>query len=329
MNAPAPSVSVVVPTCGRPDLLERCLRALLEQDLAPATHEVIVVDDAHDDATRQRVRALAERAPASVALRYLRPVCGRGPAVARNAGWRDARADVVAFTDDDTVPDRRWLAEGLASLERHGADAVAGRVVVPRPPVPPTDHARMTIGLETAEFVTANAFVRRRCLEAIGGFDERFRRAWREDTDLQFSLLEAGCRIVPAPKARVAHPVRAERWGVSLRQQKNAFYEALLYKKHPALYRRRVQPARPLDFYAVVAGTGVAVLAALLGATALAWTGLALAGLAVGAFARRRLRGTDRAPAHVAEMVVTSLAIPFLSCYWRLRGALHFRVWYW
>ena len=49
------------------------------------------------------------------------------------------------------------------------------------------------------------------------------------------------------------HPVRPERWGVSLRQQKNVFYDALLYKKHPRLYRERILRAPPWDYYAVVA----------------------------------------------------------------------------
>lgn len=325
----APRVSVVVPTHRRPKLLQRCVRAILAQRDVSGGIEVVVVDDGHDAATRELVRRLRLEVPTGLALRYLRPTRGCGPAVARNTGWRAARAPVIAFTDDDTVPAPDWLAEGLASLERHGADAVAGRVAVPRAPVPPTDHARMTIGLETAEFVTANAFVRRAALDDVGGFDERFGRAWREDTDLQFSLIEAGRRIVRAPTARVEHPVRPERWGISLRQQKNAFYEALLYKKHRQLYRHRVKPARPLDFYAVVVCTLAGALAAALGVAALAWTCAALALLLVGAFVRRRLRGTDRRPGHVAEMVVTSLAIPFLSCYWRLRGALHFRVWYW
>ena len=322
-------VSVVVPTHRRPKLLERCLRAILAQRLAPGDFEVLVVDDGRDGATRSLVRQLRAEAPGGPVLRYLRPSAGRGPAVARNAGWREARAPIVAFTDDDTVPEPDWLAEGLASLARHGADAVAGGIVVPRAPVAPTDHARMTIALETAEFVTANAFVRRSALASVGGFDERFGRPWREDTDLQFSLLEAGGRIVRAPAARVEHPVRPERWGVSLRQQKNAFYEALLYKKHPQLYRHRVLPGRPLDFYGVVACTLLAAIAAALGQAALACTFLVGGLLLVGAFVARRLRGADHRPSHVAEMVVTSLAIPFLSCYWRLRGALHFRVWYW
>ena len=44
------------------------------------------------------------------------------------------------------------------------------------------------------------------------------------------------------------------------------------------------------------------------------------------AFCVKRLRGTRLTPSHVAEMIVTSIAIPPVSLYWRMRGALHFRV---
>ena len=49
-------------------------------------------------------------------------------------------------------------------------------------------------------------------LAAVGGFDERFRAAWREDSDLLFTLLERGGRVVPIPAAIVVHPVRTARY---------------------------------------------------------------------------------------------------------------------
>lgn len=54
----------------------------------------------------------------------------------------------------------------------------------------------------------------------------------------------------------------------------------------------------------------------------------ALALLLVLRLAARRLRGNSKRLDHVVEMLLTSAAIPFLSVYWRLRGALHFRVWF-
>jgi GT2 family glycosyltransferase len=283
-----PAVSVVVPTCGRPDLLSRCLAALEAQTLPAGEVEVIVVDDTHSR---------------------------RGPAAARNTGWRRARAAIVAFTDDDTVPDARWLENGLKAFDE-ATHAVSGRIVMPIPATP-TDYERNENGLERAEFVTANCFVRRCALERVGGFDEGFRMPWREDSDLQFRLLAAGLKIKREQAALVVHPVRPAPWGVSLRQQRKVMFDALLFRKHPRLYRERIRRAPRWDYYVMVASLALAA--------ASPWW-LLLWGALTARFCLQRLRGTSKAPRHVAEMVVTSMLIPPLSVFWRLVGALKFRV---
>lgn len=323
--AALPEVSVVVPTCGRLALLERCLAALMRQSLPGARFEVIVVDDAPAAPTRRLVASWCERAePGGPALRYLANEGRHGPAAARNLGWRAARAAIVAFTDDDTVPDTGWLQHGLAAFG-DGVDAVCGRVHMPLPPSP-TDYERDARQLETAEFVTANCFVRTAVLQALGGFDERFRLAWREDSDLHFGLLAMGARIVHCARALVVHPVRPAPWGVSLLQVRKIAFDALLYKKHPRLYRQKIRATPRWDYYAIVAAMLLAAAGAFAGAPALAagaaatWCALTLR------LARRRLRGTSRRPAHIAEMAITSALIPPLAVFWRLAGALRFRV---
>ena len=320
-----PCVSVVVPTFKRPDLLDRCLTALVAQDLDRSRYEVIVVDDAASEATRRQVAACAERVQTpGPAVRYLPATTTRGPAAARNMGWRAARGEIVAFTDDDCVPDRCWLSAGVRAFDPDVA-GVSGRVVVPLPALP-TDYERDAAGLEQGEFVTANCFYRRDALAAVGGFDERFEAAWREDSDLFFTLLERGYRLVPAPDAVVVHPVRPAPWGVSIGQQRKSLYNALLYKKHPALYRRRIQSAPPWRYYAIDGALAVALASALLGQRRTA-VGAASAWVALTAwFGAGRLRGTSCAPAQVAEMAITSALIPPLAVYWRLRGAVRFRV---
>lgn len=321
----APDVAVVIPTYRRAALLQRCLQAVCAQRLPGRRFEVVVVDDGRDEDTRVQVLAYAAQ-EGRAAIRYLRPGIGKGPAAARNAGWRSSAAPVIAFTDDDTIPAVDWLAEGLGAMAE-GVDALAGAIRVPIPN-PCTDHQWNTYGLEKAEFATANAFVRRDALERVGGFDERFTRAWREDSDLQFSLLEAGCRIARCPRAVVVHPVRPERWGVSLRQQRNAMFEALLYKKHPDLYRARIRGRPPLARYGLVVTALAAPVLVLAGhLTAALACALVTAG-GIGRIAAARLHHTDRSARHVTEMVVTSCAIPFLSVYWRVRGSLQHRIFF-
>jgi GT2 family glycosyltransferase len=320
-------VSVVVPTYKRPDLLRRCLEALLAQSLVPTAYEIVVVDDAPTPETRYLVEGLASITRGVPALHYLTAPDTQGPAGARNRGWRFAAAPIVAFTDDDTVPDRDWLWNGLQAMARDDLAAVWGRVVVPLPDSP-TDHEKNTKGLERAGFVTANCLVRRDALEAIQGFDERFRRAWREDTDLYFRLTELVGPVAQAPQAVVVHPARKAPWGVSLSQQANAYFDALLYKLHPQRFRQVVRRRPPWRYYFIVAATLGSGVAALAGASM--WAALLLLAALAGIvdFAHERLKGTSHAPAHVAEMVVTSAAIPFLSVYWRLAGSIRFRVLY-
>jgi GT2 family glycosyltransferase len=322
-----PEVTVVIATYERRDLLLRCDDALLAQTLAAARFEIVIVDDGSSRATREYVmaelstRRRLRRAPT---LRFLWLPSNRGPAAARNCGILAARGGVIAFTDDDTVAHANWLESGLDAI-RHGADAVAGAVEVPLPAVP-TDYERDAAGLSNAGFVTANCFVRRDLLCAVGGFDERFRYAWREDTDLCFRLRASGAIVRASHAARVVHPVRPARWGVSLAQQRKVMFDALLYKKFPDGYRRYVRARPPWEYYgAVLAGlcalvNGVAGFRMLALACLVAWLGISAG------FASRRLADTSHAPGHVAEMIVTSLLIPWVSVYWRTRGALRFRV---
>lgn len=315
--------SVVVPTFRRPELLDRCLSALVGQDLDRASYEVIVADDAASAETRRRVERWAARP--SPALRYVAVTGTRGPSGARNAGWRLACGGVVAFTDDDCVPDRRWLSAGLAVFDAdETVAAVTGAIAVPLSATP-TDYERDAAGLERSEFVTANCFCRRAVLEALGGFDERFAAAWREDSDLHFRLLARGARVARAPGAVVVHPVRPARWGVSLGQQRKSQYDALLFKKHPDLFRRRISGRPPWDYYAAVAALGASPVAAWVGARGVAAASALTWAVLTAWFSARRLRDTTWSPGHLAEMALTSTLIPPIAVFWRLHGAIRFR----
>ncbi|MGH8854412.1 MAG: glycosyltransferase family 2 protein [Telluria sp.] len=312
-------VSVVLPACGRMDLLDRSLDALMRQQLDPRHVEIIVVDDEPNHNTLHlvagwRSRTL-ERGPR---LSYVANPGPSGPASARNRGWRTARAPIIAFTSDDAVPEPGWLAEGLAAF-RADADVVCGTIQTPLPPQPSAHgHA--------ADFTSANCFFRKPVLERLAGFDERFTVPRATDADMHFRLLEHGVAIVRAPRALVVHPVRPAPWGASLLQIRHAVFDALLYKKHPALYRQKVEPHPRRDHYAIV-GMLLLALAGLAAAQPV------LAGLAFGAWllltarlCAQWLRGAAHTPAHVADMVITSALLPPLTVFWRLAGAVRYRV---
>jgi GT2 family glycosyltransferase len=271
-------------------------------------------------------------APELPAVRCVAAGSRRGPAAARNAGWRAARGEIIAFTDDDCIPAAGWLRAGVGLFDRDARIVgVSGRIVMPLPPRP-TDYELNATGLVRSEFVTANCFYRKEALEAVGGFDERFAIAWREDSDLFFMLLRhygvrPGSPRFPAnPDAVVYHPIRPARWGVSLKQQGRVYYNALLYKKHPQLYRERLAPVTPWHYYGITASLTAGALGALTGQPRLAAAGALGWMLLTARFLRRRLAGTSRDRRHVVEMAVTSALIPPLALYWRLRGAIKHRV---
>jgi GT2 family glycosyltransferase len=322
-----PRVSVVVPTCNRPVLLARCLEALLKQDLPPADYEIIIVDDANSAETCKMVEQRAEQAsPGGHCILYLPAKYTHGPAAARNIGLRAARSEIIAFTDDDCIPSPGWLSAGLAAMA-DGVAGVAGRVSVPLNGVP-TDYEYNASHMAQCDFVTANCFYRRDALLLVEGFDERFTMAWREDTDLIYTLRERGLQFACAPDALVIHPVRAARWGISISQQRKSIFNALLYKKHPVLYRQLVQPAPPWHYYGIVGALLLALAGVIAMSGLVALIGLALWGCQTGLFCMKRLRHTSHSPRHVAEMIVTSLVIPPLAIYWRLRGAIKYRVFF-
>jgi glycosyltransferase involved in cell wall biosynthesis len=324
------TISVVIPTYRRPAMLLRCLNALFEQDFrrmgGTVGFEIIAVDDGNDPETQARVMQVVP--PRHVSIRYLGQPVRSGPAAARNRGWQAARADFIAFTDDDCIPDRDWLQQGLLALQG-GAQVVTGQMRVPLPGTP-TDYERTTAFLETAEFVTANCFCRRSALERVGGLEESFDIAWREDSDLQFKFLRHGIAIVKRPEAIILHPVRPAAWWACLKDERKNSYDALLYKRHPKLFRERIPSYAGLVllYYAFVLSFTGLLIAFTAGWPRLA-TGMAILWLLLLAvLVAKRLSGTSMSVAHIGQVLVTSLVTPFLSVYWRLYGAVKHRVLY-
>lgn len=315
-------ISVVIPTYRRPLLLKKCLAALINQNFDPGSYEIIVVSDGYDQITEEVVKKTAHLHPY---LRYLHLPEKKGPAAARNFGWQHAAGSLIAFTDDDTLPDRNWISAFYSVYKQELEIAFTGKVKVPISSTP-TDYEKNTAGLETAEFVTANCCCSKAALMKTGGFDERFSMAWREDSDLEFKLLLGKIPIVHVPDAIIVHPVRKAFWGVSLKEQKKGMYNALLYKKFPRLYRKKIQPAPPWNYYII----NLSILLLLVGVlTQTKWLALAASVswlVLVCSFIVKRLKDTSRSFQHVAEMVFTSMVIPFLSVYWQIYGAVKYRV---
>ncbi|MEJ7737495.1 MAG: glycosyltransferase [Chitinophagaceae bacterium] len=319
------SISVIIPTYRRPELLKKCLKALAAQNLHKAMFEVIVVSDGPDEVTSKAITDWVNKGDVNLHYHHL-PV-KKGPAAARNTGWRLAQANLIAFTDDDCLPDSGWLTALLNTYkdEDENEMAFSGKIIVPVSKSP-TDFELNTKGLETAEFVTANCACTKNALLKVNGFDERFHMAWREDSDLEFSLIQQQVAIKRVQEAVVIHPVREAAWGISIKEQKKGMFNALLYKKYPLLYRRKIQGGPAWNYYAMnllftLMIFGLIVKADwLTGAAFVGWSCLMMR------FILKRISHISRSNRNVLEMIVTSLAIPFLSVFWQLYGSWKYRV---
>lgn len=283
------------------------------------------MSDGPDPETQRLIRDMSRNRV--VTLRFLSMLAKKGPAAARNYGWLNARSNIIAFTDDDCLPDRYWLKEIAENMNPDKAEAMTGNVIVPRS-TRPTDYEKNTAGLEVADFITANCACTRAALLKIGGFDEQFQMAWREDSDLEFKLIRENIPVKHLETAIVVHPVRKAKWGISIKEQKKTLYNALLYKKYPELYRRKIQPAPPLLYYAIIAAFIIMSIGFL---SQNKW--MNIAGFYSWIFLKfnfivRRLYTTRLSAAHIAEMVVTSFVIPFLSIYWQWYGAVKYKVFF-
>ncbi|MGW3231349.1 glycosyltransferase family 2 protein [Kitasatospora sp. NPDC001095] len=316
--------AVVIPTLGRPSLAA-CLTALAAAE-GPAPERVVLVDDR----PRPGPPPLDASVPEILRDRVVTVAGGgNGPAAARNAGWRVTTEPWVAFLDDDTVPGPTWASDLAADLaaadERTGG--VQGRIVVPLPADRrPTDWERATAGLAGAAWITADMAYRREALEQVDGFDERFRRAFREDADLALRVLDAGWRLERGRRT-TTHPVRpADPW-TSLRLQAGNGDDVLMTRLHGRGWWRRADAPRGrlprhLAVTAAAAGAVVCVLAgrhreaALLGG---AWL------LGTGEFALARIAPGPRTADEVAAMLATSVAIPPAACYHWVRGLVRHR----
>ena len=323
-----PVITVVIPTYQRPALLRNCLEALARQQvLAWAQVEIVVVVDGTDFEVFDLTYQLSKQT--GLVIKCLQQKERRGPASARNRGWKAADSPFIAFTDDDCLPQPTWLLAGLSLLLR-GGKVVTGKVKMPLPEQP-THQQRTTALLETAEFVTANLFCWRSALEQVGGFDEQFDSAWREDSDLQFKFLEAGIPISTCPEAVIVHPIRPASWYASLHEERKNRYDALLYKRHPDLFRQRIPAYKSLvlRYYVSVIGLLIGLPAIGMGHSKLAIVCLGIWGLLTTKLIGERLQGKFDNWKAFKQVTLTSLATPFLSVYWRLYGAFMYKTWFW
>lgn len=258
-----PRVSVVVCVYNGEETLEDCLQGLTA--LGYPDYEVIVVDDGStDDSAR-----IAERFP----CRLIRTP-NAGLSTARNTGLAAASGEIVAYIDADARPDPHWLHYLCETLR----DSDEGNVVgVGGPNLPyradpglaecvanaPGGPIHVLLSDREAEHIPGcNMAFRKQALEAIGGFDSRFRVAG-DDVDVCWRVQERGWKLAFSPSAVVWHHQRNSLRAYWRQQRGYGRAEALLETKWPEKYNAAGQVswagriyAQPL-LYALLSGSRV------------------------------------------------------------------------
>jgi len=196
--------SVIIPAYNAEGTIGKCLNALEKQNIHKEDYEVIVVDDGSTDRTPEIIKPFP--------VKYLHQQ-NKGPASARNRGAREAKGEIILFTDADCVPQESWIKEMTIPFKNPEVIAVKGAYK--------TNQKSLTARFAQAEFEerfemlkkadsidmvdTYSAAFRKPAFLSFGGFDPSFPVANNEDTELSYKMSRAGCKMVFNPAAIVFH----------------------------------------------------------------------------------------------------------------------------
>lgn len=197
----SPLLSVVICTYNRCDILQGCLRSLVEQTAPQDICEIIIVNNNSSDTTQQFAEQFCrDHSNARVVLE-----ARQGLSHARNRGWQEAKSEWVAYVDDDCRVPGQWL-ESMQKIITENSPAIFGGpyypfFVTPRPRWYKDaygSHVEDTVArpLKPGEYLSGgNIIFSRNALEDLGGFDPRLGMsgdsiAYGEETVLQIKARE-------------------------------------------------------------------------------------------------------------------------------------------
>jgi GT2 family glycosyltransferase len=196
--------AVVIPVRNRADLLEKCLDSIRKQRFPNGRGEVLICDDGSTENLTVVVGRFASSLP-NLRLLHQPP---KGPASARNLGFRSSLAEIFVCLDSDIICAPDFLNSLVAHLQNHPEWVAAEGSVLPVGDKSPLHDAPEGRG---GAYCSGASAYRAEALIKVGGFDEAFPYPACEDIDLAARLLQIG-RYGYVPEAIVYHPVRRIGW---------------------------------------------------------------------------------------------------------------------
>ncbi len=250
MSEEFPYVSVIVPMRNEGRYIERCIRSLAAQDYPRERFEVIVIDGASDDGSRDIVESLEPE------LASLRIVENRDRQTARglNIGLAFAEGDVIVRLDGHAAADSAFIREGVAALQRTSADVVGGPIAsMGEGATGETIALAMSspFGVGNATFryseeeqwtdTVAFPTYRRDVFDRFGAFAEI---EAGEDDELHYRLRDQGGRILLTPAIRSTYFSRRNYWGLFGQYFSYGQAKVVVLSRHPRRIRlRQLAPA--------------------------------------------------------------------------------------
>lgn len=219
--------SIIIPTCNRPQLLDKCLTKLdyRLQKFDANAYEVIVTDDSSSDATELFLKSQYTW------IKWLKGPA-RGPAANRNNGASFAKGEWLIFLDDDCEPDDTILNGYLAAIRENAkVEVFEGKITSSKEIDSPLFTA--PVNNEGGYLWSCNFMIRRSLFFSIGMFDEVYPYPNLEDNDLRTRLVNAGYKIVFVSTASVYHPPRkiASPFRLALYHESWLYYHAKFGQK--------------------------------------------------------------------------------------------------
>jgi glycosyltransferase involved in cell wall biosynthesis len=223
-QANEPRVSVVIPVFNRPDLLDRCLSSLFQQDSPLADIEFLVCDDGSTvdlGPVWKRFQGIPPQ------IKFLRRDASKGPAAARNMGIRHSKASIIVTIDSDVICARDFLRRIVEALEEHPEWAAVQGAVIPigacASPIwdAPTNNGEA--------YLTGASAYRATVLFQVGGFDEALLVG--EDAAMAAEILSMG-EFGFVKEAIVYHPRRPVTLRTHWDWRRNWKYEMILAKRY-------------------------------------------------------------------------------------------------